>query len=260
MPSKAPSATILNRMKYYEYQQGLIYRHMGQEGGWDSHLEKCRSFILSVIKVKKPGKITVLGSGWLLELPLAEIIDDGIKVNLVDIVHPPEVKNQTAKYKNVTLTDDDLSGGLASEVWRHIRAAPVLIKKRGFPEIDIPEYSFDGKDPGLVISLNLITQLEILPLKALEKRFKFEDKESFSFRRRVQEQHLNLLKNHSFILISDITEKSFFKNDREQTKETLLVQLPDATINDEWTWDFDMAGADYYMKKLLFTVRAIYCE
>ena len=259
MPSKAPSATILNRMKYYEYQQGLIYRHMGQEGGWDSHLERCRKFILSVIKDKKPDKITVLGSGWLLELPLAEIIETGIKVNLVDIVHPPEVRSQTAKYKNVTLTDDDVSGGLASEVWHHIKGAPLLFRKRGFPEIDIPEYSFEG-DPGLIISLNLITQLEILPLKALEKRFRFEENEALNFRRRVQEQHLKMLKKHSFILISDISEKSFFKNDREQIKETLLVQLPEGKVSDQWTWDFDLAGADYYMKKSLFTVKAIYCE
>lgn len=246
-------------MKYYEYQQGLIYRHMGQEGGWDSHLERCRRFILSVIKEKRPEKVTVLGSGWLLELPLAEIIDDGIMVNLIDIVHPPEVKNQTAKYKSVMLIDDDLSGGLAAEVWRHIKAGPILFRKRGFPDIDIPEYSFD-EDPGLVISLNLITQLEILPLKALEKRFMYEEKEAINFRKRVQEQHLNFLKKHNFILISDISEKAFIKNEEEQVKETLLVQLPEGKISDEWKWDFDLAGADYYMKKSLFMVKAIYCE
>ena len=67
-------------MGYYDYQSGLIYRHLNQESGWDSHLEKCRSYILRAIDKHKPGKVTVLGSGWLLELPIAEIVEKTGKI------------------------------------------------------------------------------------------------------------------------------------------------------------------------------------
>ena len=70
-------------MGYYNYQNGLIYRHLNQEGGWDSHLERCRSFILEGVGFYKPGKVTVLGSGWLLELPFAEMVERTGKICLV---------------------------------------------------------------------------------------------------------------------------------------------------------------------------------
>ena len=56
---------ILNRMGYYDYQNGLIYNHLNQEGGWDSHLDHCRNFINRALDYYKPEKVTVLGSGWL---------------------------------------------------------------------------------------------------------------------------------------------------------------------------------------------------
>jgi len=74
-------------MGYYNYQNGLIIHHVNQEGGWESHQERCRSFILKALELYKPQKVTVLGSGWLLELPFAELIEQTEKVCLIDIIH-----------------------------------------------------------------------------------------------------------------------------------------------------------------------------
>src|SRR5450759_4375935 len=96
---------MLYKMGYYDYQQGLIYRHLNQKGGWDKHLEHCRSFIMKALEIYKPVKVTVLGSGWLLELPLKEMIDLTEEVVLVDIIHPPEVISQAGSMKKVTLNE-----------------------------------------------------------------------------------------------------------------------------------------------------------
>ena len=45
----------------------------------------------------KPLNVTVLGSGWLLDLPLAEMLEKTEMIYLVDIVHPPEVVMQAGR-------------------------------------------------------------------------------------------------------------------------------------------------------------------
>ena len=160
---------MLNKMGYYNYQQGLIYRHLNQEGGWDIHLERCRSFILKAIDYYKPRKVTVLGSGWLLELPLSEMSEMTDEICLVDIVHPPQVKQQIAGLKKVKISEQDITGGLIEEVWNKTRKRFFFNKLRSLDSIQIPEYQPE-EDPGLVISLNILTQLESLLVDFLKQR------------------------------------------------------------------------------------------
>ena len=35
---------MLSKMGYYTYQNGLIYNHLNQEGGWDGHLATLQEF------------------------------------------------------------------------------------------------------------------------------------------------------------------------------------------------------------------------
>ena len=108
---------ILTRMGYYNYQNGLLSRHVNQDGEWDEHLQHCRNYILKIIDLLKPETITILGSGWLLDLPLSEMLEKTKKIYLIDIVHPPEVLKQISVFENVSLVEADVTGGLISEVW-----------------------------------------------------------------------------------------------------------------------------------------------
>ena len=121
-------------MGYYNYQRGLIVHHLNEEGSWNSHLTNCRNFILKSLDFYKPSIITVLGSGWLLDLPLAEMNEMADEINLVDIIHPPEVKDQVADMKKIILREEDVSGGLISEVWNMVSHKTFLNKIRSFDE------------------------------------------------------------------------------------------------------------------------------
>jgi hypothetical protein len=255
MPHSPSYRRILHRMGYYNYQQGLIYRHLNQDSGWDSHLEHCRNFILRGIDLAKPVKITVLGSGWLMELPLAEMAEKAEKICLVDIVHPPEVVSQTAELKNVELSDQDVSGGLIKEVWNKAGKRTFLNKLSSLETIVIPEYVF-AEDPGMLISLNILTQLEVLPEKLLRKKSKTGDEEFLNFKREIQEKHLRLLERHPSVLISDVSEVILVANGTQSEINTLLVDLPEGKIKEEWVWDFDLMHADYNRKKSVFKVAA----
>jgi len=247
---------LLNKMGYYNYQNGLIYRHLNQEGGWDNHHERCRSFIIKAMDFYKPEKVTVLGSGWLLELPLAELIEKTERVCLVDIVHPPEVISQAGGLKNVELIEQDVTGGLIEEVWQKTGKYSFFNKLQSLGNIIIPEYKPDS-DPGMVISLNILTQLESLLIDFLRKRSKIKEEEFNRFRTEIQKKHIDFLKKYKSVLITDITEIFTDNFSNVTDKPTVVTDLPEGKYKEEWDWHFDLVRSDYYTKKSVLKVAAL---
>jgi hypothetical protein len=247
---------ILNRMGYYAYQNGLIYNHLNQEGGWDSHLARCRSFINRAMEYYKPDKVTVLGSGWLLDLPLAEMIEKTEKIYLVDIVHPPEVLKQAGELKRVVIVEHDITGGLIEMVWNTSRECTFFNKLKSLESIKVPEYNPDF-DPGMVISLNLLTQLETRLIECLKKRSVISEDEFYRFRKEIQEKHLGFLMMHRSVLITDYDEVVSKKNGQTTISHTLITGLPQGKFSEEWTWGIDLKGVDYYNSRRTMKVVSI---
>jgi len=243
-------------MGYYDYQSGLIYRHLNQESGWDSHLERCRKYILKTIDNIKPRKVTVLGSGWLLELPVAEIVERTGKVSLIDIIHPPDVVSQAGEIANVELIESDVTGGLIEQVWKKISSYPFYRKADNLDGMIIPEYK-PVSDPGLIISLNLITQLEVLPVRYLRKKAKINEDEMLMFRKEIQERHIDFLSKYNSVLITDYEEVITDRSGGITKIPTLLADLPKDAEREEWTWNFDLKGADYYNSRSVMHVIAV---
>jgi hypothetical protein len=243
-------------MGYYNYQNGLIIHHVNQEGGWESHQERCRSFILKALELYKPQKVTVLGSGWLLELPFAELIEQTEKVCLIDIIHPPDVISQAGDYKNVDLIEQDITGGLITEVWLKAGKYSLFKKLKSIADIVIPEFKPDG-DPGMVISLNILTQLESLLIDFLKKRSKIKEEEFELFKTEIQRKHIDFLRKHSSVLITDYAEVITNRSGSVMTVPTLVTDLPPSQLREEWTWNFDQTGGDMYNSKSQFKVVAL---
>ncbi len=247
---------ILHKLGYYSYQHGFIVRHLNQETGWNTHLEKCRNFILKALELHKPEIVTVLGSGWLLELPLTEMLEKVKTVYLTDIIHPPDVIRQVSNMKGVELITEDISGGLIDEVWRNTSRLPFFSKLRSLSGIVIPEY-MPERDPGMVISLNLLTQLETLPVRQLQNKTKANEEEFYRFRKKIQDNHMSFLKRYRSVLITDVSEVITDKSGSVSEKQTVFTSLPEGIYKDEWTWDFDLKRSDYYGKRSVFKVEAI---
>lgn len=246
---------ILHKMGYYDYQHGLVHRHFNQKGAWDTHLENCRSFILGAVDLYKPVKITVLGSGWLLELPIAEILEKTEEIVLIDIIHPPGVISQTADLKNINIVEEDISGGLIEEVWKKTRKRKYFSRLSSIDDIEIPQYHF-SEDPGMVVSLNILTQLESLPLKLLQKKCRPGEEEITEFRKQVQMNHLKLLCEHEAVLITDVSELFTTSSGIKYEELTVVTDLPDGKITESWVWDFDPYGIDFNRKNSVLIVTA----
>jgi len=235
MMQDARTRRILSRLGYYNYQERLIFRHLHQEGAWDSHLSNCRRFIMEAVEHFMPARITVLGSGWLLDFPLAEIVERGIELYLVDIVHPPGVKEQVKSFDNVFLKERDITGGLVREIWEKTRGYNFFWRLKSLEKITVPVYHPE-EDPGLVISLNILSQLEFLPLRMIMKKGTIAQDEMINFRRDIQLKHLDFLASYSFVLISDYVELITDDSGSVQEEKTLFADLPVNSRSEEWIW------------------------
>ena len=247
---------MLNKLGYYDYQQGLIIRHLKQKSGWDSHLEKCRNFILKAADYYKPQRVTVMGSGWLLDLPLTELLETVNSITLIDIVHPPDVISQVSRLKNVRLLEDDVTGGLIYAVWKEARRAGLFRKMKTLRNIEIPKYTFN-EDPGLLISLNILSQLHVLPLRYLKKICAAGDDEYDRFTQLVQQNHLELLGKYNSVIITDTAEVFTWKSGTVSEEISVLVSIPEGRVREEWTWDFDLKGSDFNEKRSVMKVTAV---
>ena len=247
---------ILNRMRYYDYQHGFIHSHINQQGGWNSHQEKCRNLIMKALNLYKPEKVTVLGSGWLLELPLAEMIDKTKEIVLVDIIHPPDVYRQARGMKKIRIIEEDVSGGLIEEVWNKAGKRTFLNKLSSLDQIIIPEYQ-PPEDPGMVVSLNILTQLEYLPLKLLKRKSRATEAELNHFREEIQKSHLRFVMKHNSVLITDVIAVYTDVSGNTSEKITALIPMPAGRITEEWIWDFDLKFSDYNRKRSVLNVTGI---
>jgi len=243
-------------MGYYAYQNGLIYNHLNQEGGWDGHLDSCRKFINRALEFYEPEKVTVLGSGWLLDLPLAEMLENTSRVYLVDIIHPPEVVKQAGALKNVILVEQDISGGLIEEIWNITREFSLFRRLKSLESITIPEFIPDF-DPGLVISLNILTQIESQLLDCIKKRSVISEEELSHFRKGLQEKHIDFLRRHRSVLITDYAEVITKKSGEVTTIPSLFAELPQGKFNEEWTWNFDLKGHENYNSRSVIKVISV---
>lgn len=246
---------ILHKLGYYSYQSGLIYRHLNQEGGWDDHLRRCREYVLGAVETLSPKKVTILGSGWLLDLPLAELCEKNISVDLVDIVHPPDVARQVKDIVNVNVVEADATGGLVQEVWNKAGKG-FFFRKMNLPEMNVPVYEPES-DPGLVVSLNLLTQLEYLPVDFLRRKTKATELELTGIRTEIQEKHLLFLKKNKSVLISDTEEIFYSGNTVQEVVPTVLAAIPEGDNSNEWEWGFDLKGSDYHNRRSKMKVTAI---
>jgi hypothetical protein len=229
---------------------------MNQGSGWENHLEKSRMYILKALDLYNPEKITVLGSGWLLDFPFAELVIRTKKICLVDIVHPPDVVRQAGNFKNVELIEQDVTGGLISEVWEKMHKFNCLRKSRTMPVFDIPEFK-PVDDPGMVISLNILTQLETQLIDFMKRRSRISEEEFNLFRTEIQKKHLIFLLRHKSVLITDYAEVITDRSGRIKTIPTIFTDLPSCRFKEEWTWNFDQTGADMFNSRSRLKVVAL---
>jgi len=228
-------------MQFISDQEGIMNRYLREKDNWDSHLDNTKDFINASFKGREISTVAVLGSGWLLDLPLKKLSERFKKVLLVDVHHPPQVHKKVEKYDNVILFETDLTGGGIEFCWE------LRIKKGDHFKTHVLD-DFEPKRPDLpikvdaYISLNLLNQLDILLVDFLKrKNGRFLEDEYDRFRKNLQDFHLEWITKKPACLISDVLEINVCDEGIEE-KQLIYTEFPEAKRNGEWTWDFDLSG------------------
>lgn len=234
-----PEKKILRKMGYFRDQRGIANRFLNERDSWQEHLENTRRFILKCAARTREESATILGSGWWLDLPFAELARRFSPLRFVDIVHPPEIRKKAEKYPEIELVEDDLTGGVVRNVFEAVRNR----KKESKPiTATLNAYGYKPDfNPGFVISVNILSQLDAL-LTDYWTEFIREDENNLNrFREALQQQHLRFLGQQDSCLISDVAERKQYRNGNVVRKTLLHVGFPQGDQKQSWVWTFDTA-------------------
>lgn len=151
-----PCSPEARRMGYLRESIAIRARHRRCRHAWAPHLAKTRQALTaSLERCRQRRTALVLGSGLLLDVPLAELAASFEEVWLVDMVHLPVARREAARYPNVRCIEWDVSECAAAVLAGKGRDALV----EGRPSAFLQEARVDW-----VGSVNLLSQLPLLPL------------------------------------------------------------------------------------------------
>jgi hypothetical protein len=250
---------VFRKFGFYSDQDGIINRYIRESGGWDTHLDKTKDFIVKVSKEKLKRKACVLGSGWLLDVPYHELSETFEELVLIDIKHPRQIIHKLRDYKNIHLVEDDITG-LVEEVYFTIKN-----DKKGKNTINLnnikPLYSdvlsHLIKTADFVVSVNLLNQLDILICDYLKRLKLFSEADLDNFRVNIQSLHLELLPKGKSALITDYEEHNIDNSNQVVLQKKLVyTELPNHKECEKWDWDFDLQGTYNKGLKTIFKVIA----
>jgi hypothetical protein len=248
---------ILRRMKYISDQEGILEKYLEEHEGWKEHLQNSKEFIMECVIKHKPQSVVVMGSGWLLDVPFKELAAECKRVYLADIWHPRQIRMMVRDYPNCSLIYTDLTGGAVSWIYSMVKSYRKTGKKDSLKSFSFSKPELPD-DETYLVSLNIINQLDIMLINWLNKFIKFPDEEINFFRKKIQENHLELLKPGHSCLICDQKEITLDrKNQVVSTKKPVYADLPKAIRKKEWKWYFDRGGVFGQSYKIEFNIIAL---
>ena len=221
------------------YLKGLVAieaRHQRHEAAWAPHLAQChRAMIDSVSLASARNKVVILGSGLLLDVPLAPLCHVMREVVLVDLAHLPSVRRRVKGKSKVTLVEHDVTG-----------LAEALLALKSGDELPPPAATLPPEAEGadLIISTNMLSQLDITPRLEASQRTGRPESELDLWCRAILADHLRLLRGSgAFIsLLTDSVHRYLDGEGREVERDDVIpgVELPDPVRS--WTWTIAPLG------------------
>ncbi len=247
----------IRRMGFIKDQEGIMNRYLRESSQWSMHLERTRKFIVDSFAHTEAESVAVLGSGWLLDVPLDHLVARFRHVYLVDIHHPVQIRKKTAGMRQVELIEEDLTGGAIEKIWQYFRDNKNP-PQDGLALDQIPlDPPLQHIQPDAIISVNLLNQLDILLCDYILKQKPFQQTDLTPFRVAIQTFHLNWISKLPACLVTDIKEEAEDKNGVLSSKALLYTPLPEAIRQERWWWDFDSQGTYHPGSRTRMEVQAV---
>jgi hypothetical protein len=253
-----PEKKILRKMGLLKDQDGILRRYLNETVNWHEHLECTKQTIIDFIKQNQAKSVSILGSGWMFDLPVRFLTEELERVVFYDLRHPPGVISKYGRNTKFRFVAADLTGGLIAKVFqlcsqKYKPGFEALYAELSNCNITLPQ------ETECYISVNLLNQLDILLVDYLKSFFVLTDDNIRVIREVIQENHLSFLKKHTYCLITDFEE--IHLNDADEVIDyTPLVYtaLPKGEHQNTWIWHFDTNKTYHPGQKTFMRVTAIY--
>ena len=249
MFSKPLLQNIAKHTKLIADSRGIYKRFLHEANHWQNHLTNCKNYISKYLLEKSARNIVILGSGWLLDIPVEDMLKKAEKIQLIDIVHPPEILHKYKKEPKCHFIQTDITGGLLKHLY-------TLSKSKNFSLTNMLNYGESDEpfniaaDVDMVISLNLLSQLNGLIIEYLKNKYTLTENDLLTLSKHIQENHLAILPKNKSIIITDTEEIiSDMHNHFIKKNPLIFTVLPNLKDKREWIWEFDTQGTYYPHKK-----------
>jgi hypothetical protein len=243
-----PLSPPLRALGYLDETLDMRRRSKRNHEAWQPHLENTRRFVLSAAQeCADRNRAVILGSGLLLDVPLAELSALFRDVVLMDVVCLPETRKQIKQYPNVRFIEHDATG---------VAVKLYLLSRSGTSALPEPvSLASAYENASFVVSLNILSQLWVVPRAFIGRHFcAIAPEQVDDWCARIVEAHYSALRKLgcSVCLVGD---HEYAKRDREgniiskgSTVHGLKLPGPAAS----WTWNIAPVGkgSPYASKEL----------
>jgi len=227
-----PCPRPLRGMGYLRELMAIRGRAKRCWNAWKPHLEKSKAIIRSAIgECRQHRKAVILGSGMLYDVPVEELSTAFREVLLVDIVHPLKNWLPSLRYKNLRRITADVTG-TAEEVFRVAKLPGATLPRTE------PSLFLDDPEVDLVVSLNLLSQLPVIPTTYLERVGVHAPEAIAALARHLVASHLAYLQRFTctVTLITDVEKLTLNRAGTLVGKSSLLRGVPLPCEGETWEW------------------------
>ena len=228
---------LARKFGYLRESIGIRSRFRRCRSAWRPHLENSRAALLESLHACNDFRTAlVFGSGLLLDIPLVELASRFDDVWLVDLVHLPEVRRAARRHANVRCISRDVTGVLE-------QLEIMSPKNMTLPS---PACFLENASIDWVASVNLLSQLPLLPQEWLQKHFPEIDEAALEeWGERLMRKHLDYLSAFAapVCLLAD-TEQTAYRQNGEVTEHAdfaAKLGLGQQAFA-QWRWDIAPLG------------------
>ncbi len=205
---------------------------------WGAHYLKCKeTMVAATQRAVQKRTVLVFGAGSLNDIPLSYLSSQFFKVVLVDLVFLKPARQQASNYSNVELIEHDVTESLE---WLY----------KGQTLVQSPSTWLDDSSVDLVVSLNLITQLPLIPVRWLMDEFDLSETAADIVGKQLIFAHLSYLRQFSgeVCLIADRVDIEFDSQGSELDRFDPWWDVEQPKAGAHWEWEVMPLGESNRLK------------
>lgn len=231
-----PATPIAKKYGFLYHSIALKHRYERCKRNWLPHLKNCQDiFEATCEQLESKNSVVILGAAHLHEIPMHLLKKHFQKITLVDVIHPLKHHRLAKRDKSIELITMDLGNTLEK-----LESLNTLEALQDHLTQQKNEILFNFK-ADLIISSNIMSQLGLLPMEAIEK-FQKKDlttPEKDSICAQFAELHLkNLLNCSGKILIYSDREVTYKDKEKQVIYQgSYSVDFSDFNFVKEWNWE-----------------------